>query len=197
MLNFVDSLFRWVFLLKVSYLCYLGLFGGDLVQEVWKDIEGYEGLYQISNFGRVKSFVKSRPKIKSLSNDKDGYLLCVLNKLNKKRTFKVHRLVAMSFIPNPENKSQVNHKDGNKHNNIVDNLEWVTPVENMYHARINGLRSSMYHGVSQYDLSGNLIQNFNSVTEAAGFIGGSRSCIVHCCNGRQLTAYGYAWKYLD
>lgn len=173
------------------------IWGGDLVQEVWKDIEGYEGLYQVSNLGRVKSFVKSRSKIKSLSNDKDGYLLCVLHKFNKKRTFKVHRLVAMSFIPNPENKSQVNHKDGNKHNNIVDNLEWVTPVENMYHARINGLRSSMYHGVSQYDLDGNLIQNFNSVTEAASFIGGSRCCIVHCCTGRQLTAHGYVWKYSD
>ena len=112
--------------------------------EVWKDIEGYEGLYQVSNFGDIKSLPKVRrnrsgtyiqkEKLLKLSNTSTGYKKVELYKDKKRKSFKVHRLVAQAFIPNPENKREVNHIDGNKHNNKVNNLEWVTSSENKIHA---------------------------------------------------------------
>lgn len=117
--------------------------------EEWRDIEGYEGLYQISDFGNVKALAKSwisgKGLVKSipdtilkLSIRKNGYLRITLN--NPIKTFQVHRLVAEAFIPNPENKPEVNHKDGNKLNNHKDNLEWNTSSENLKHAIDNGLK---------------------------------------------------------
>ena len=103
------------------------------MEEIWKDISGYEGLYQISNLGNVKSLNYSRTgkeRILKPGTDKDGYLLVTLYKNRNKRPFKIHRLVAKAFIPNPDNKSDVNHKDENKTNNCVDNLEWMTRMEN-------------------------------------------------------------------
>ena len=106
--------------------------------EIWKDVEGYESLYQISNFGRIRKFSKNRILILSVW-DSDGYNSITLSKDNSPLSFLVHRLVAQAFIPNPENKPQVNHIDGNKKNNHVENLEWVTASENMQHAYDNGL----------------------------------------------------------
>lgn len=117
--------------------------------EVWEDIEGFEN-YQISNLGRVKSkerYTKikngvmslRKEKILKLSHNKKGYAQTVLYKNKKPITVKIHRLVAQAFIPNPENKPQVNHKDGNKDNNFVNNLEWLTDKENKQHAIKNGL----------------------------------------------------------
>ena len=117
-----------------------------MANEIWKDIEGYEGLYQVSNFGNVKSLArivhskkrsdyKIKEKILKQSDTTTGYKKVELHKDNEKRkSFKVHRLVAQAFIPNPENKREVNHIDGNKHNNNVNNLEWVTSSENKIHA---------------------------------------------------------------
>ena len=114
--------------------------------EVWKDIEGYEGLYQVSNFGNIKSLArivhsekrsdyKIKEKVLKQSDTTTGYKKVELHKDNEKRkSFKVHRLVAQAFIPNPENKREVNHIDGNKHNNNANNLEWVTSSENKLHA---------------------------------------------------------------
>ena len=115
--------------------------------EIWKYIEGYEGKYQVSNTGKIRSLCYHdgghgvrRPKLMKPGTDESGYYRCALSKNNELRTFKVHRLVAKAFIPNPSNKPQVNHIDGNKKNNYVSNLEWVTSSENQIHAWKNGLQ---------------------------------------------------------
>lgn len=106
----------------------------DLNGEIWKDISGYEGRYMISNLGRVKSFVKTLPFIRKQSNKKGNYKEVNLKNLDKSYSyFTVHRLVASAFIPNPENKPFINHIDCNTENNVVSNLEWCTPKENMEH----------------------------------------------------------------
>lgn len=123
-------------------------------EEIWKDIEGFEGMYQISSNGRVKSlprttwftnkngeskFISVRGRI--MKPHKQKYLKAYLNLNGNTNMISVHRLVAMSFIPNPENKPQVNHVDGDKFNNNVNNLEWVTLSENRRHAFDTGLQS--------------------------------------------------------
>ncbi len=118
------------------------------MKEIFKDVQGYEGLYQISNLGRVKS-LKRRVRIGSYERtvpekylthfDVLGYDIVVLHKKSKKYTAGVHRLIALHFIDNPENKPQVNHKDGNKKNNSIENLEWATSQENIQHSHDTGL----------------------------------------------------------
>ena len=119
------------------------------MKEEWKDIEGYNGFYQVSNFGQVKSTggqcgtVKRKEKLRSLSFTHDGYLKVRLIYRGKDQTVRVHRLVAETFIPNPDNKATVNHIDGNKQNNSVVNLEWVNRNEQMLHAYNSGLKTSI------------------------------------------------------
>lgn len=114
--------------------------------EIWKDIEGFEGVYQISNYGRVKSLRKKcgtiikEESMRKLSLTRDGYYKVRLIRGDKDVTTRVHRLVAKAFIPNPENKETVNHIDGNKLNNHVDNLEWSTRHEQLQHAYDLGLK---------------------------------------------------------
>lgn len=114
--------------------------------EIWKDIDGFDGFYQISNLGRVKSTSRKigtcyrKEKIRSLSLTKDGYVKLRLSYCGKDVTKKVHRLVAEAFIPNVEHKETVNHKDGNKLNNCVNNLEWADRSEQMYHAYKHALK---------------------------------------------------------
>lgn len=110
--------------------------GNFVMEEVWKNIDGYNGEYQVSNMGRVYS-VKNRMLLKESFN-KDGYVLIALYNNGNRRGCSLHRLVAKEFILNTENKPEVNHKDLNKTNNRADNLEWVTKVENMRHAVENG-----------------------------------------------------------
>ena len=115
----------------------------DFPNEVWKDIEGYPK-YQISSFGRVKSLKGKKPKILKqrphMRTDKlDNYISVALSKNGKKRDVYTHRLVATAFIPNPENKSQINHENGDKHDNNVSNLKWSTASENIKHAYEMGL----------------------------------------------------------
>ena len=130
------------------------------MQEIWKDIEGHEGIYQVSNLGRVKSLSREIPvanhgawrtrtipeKILKLHLNENGYVIIILTKDKVRATKKMHRVVAEAFIPNPENKRCVNHIDGNKENNCVDNLEWVTHKENMEHAVANGLYTCWCEG---------------------------------------------------
>lgn len=112
----------------------------DLPGEIWKPIPDYED-YQISTFGRVKSFKRGAQKILKPMIGR-GYLRIALTKNGKTKIFSVHRLVTLAFIPNPQNKPQINHIDGCKLNNFVDNLEWMTASENTKHAHDNGLATS-------------------------------------------------------
>ena len=123
------------------------------MKEIWKDIKDYEGLYQVSNYGRVKSMErtvkgpKGNKKIKSRImqeyKNKFGYSIISLSKSGKTKNFQIHRLVAQAFIPNPLELPQVNHIDGNKDNNSVNNLEWITNRDNVIHAYKNNLRETI------------------------------------------------------
>lgn len=109
---------------------------------MWRDVVGYEGFYQISDKGEL--FSVRRNRIIKPNIGMDGYRKMVLSVNNKRQTVRIHRLVAEAFIPNPSNKQFVNHKDGNKLNNSVDNLEWVTAWENAIHASKNGLLNPQF-----------------------------------------------------
>ena len=187
----------------------------NLEKEIWKDIKGYEGLYQVSNCGRVKALTKFNNYYNSIYNElktrirkeriitfrktNNNYLQVQLWKNSKRKNCLVHRLVAQSFIPNPENKPQVNHIDGNKQNNNVENLEWATRNENMKHAFKTGLnKPNQYKKVIQYNLDGTLIKVWDCITDflRANNYNLKSSAISNCCNGKTKIAYGYKWKYL-
>ena len=137
------------------------------MKEKWKDIKGYEGIYQVSNLGRVRSFAKSYdPHIMTPMPNQKGYMRIFLINGTRHRWLRVHRLVAMAFIPNPNNLPQVNHKDGNKKNNCVDNLEWVTNEENWEHAVRNGFNYYNKKPVALLE-DGKIIKTFDSISAAA------------------------------
>lgn len=180
--------------------------------EVWKDIAGYEGLYQVSNLGRVRSFgryVKNRSKLvykpeKLLQPAKDsyGYFVVGLCKNGKAKNFKVHRLVAQTFMHNPENKETVNHINGNKEDNRAENLEFCTNEENLQHAFSLGLTGGEHFknnkrstAVAQYDKNMRLVKTYPSIREAERQTGVHNQSIVKCCKGKVKTAGGYVWKY--
>ena len=177
---------------------------------IWKKIKGFEN-YQISNTG----FIRSKKKILS-PFDNNGYDRIQLVNGDKKQKKLIHRLVAEHFIPNPEKKPQVNHKDLNTKNNNVDNLEWVTNQENIKHAienipgrrkqlkedmskigkrygKQNGINSSK--AINQYNLDDELIDTFSSAREAHQELGVSYKCISKCCNGNLKTYKGFIWKF--
>lgn len=168
--------------------------------EVWKDVVGYEGCYQVSNEGRVKSLpVKSRTKffsgkVLNLFIDKCGYEAVTLSR----KPHKVHRLVATAFIPNPGNLPCINHKDEDKTNNKVENLEWCTYKYNSnYGTRNKRISQNGGRKIIQYDLNGNEIRRWNSIVQAANYYGVKRTTICGCCANRQHTSCGYVWRYAD
>ena len=171
--------------------------------EVWRDIKGYEGLYEISNFGRVKSHVKigSPTYYKTPVLSTPGYYTVSLSK-NGKPTYSVgvHRLVAEAFIENSDKtKTEVNHKDGDKLNNYYENLEWVTRKENNKYAIKMGLRKYV-KGINQYTLDGELLNTFSSSADATEYLGKKRrtnTLILKCCKGLISQAYGFKWKYKE
>lgn len=157
--------------------------------EVWKDIAGYDGLYQISNKGRVRN---ARSILKTFVCG-SGYSEIILTKNRKRKPKLIHRLVAEAFLLNPVGKREVNHKDGNKLNNDVGNLEWVTPSENQAHSRrVLGAKSFQRKVVCV-----ELQRTFNSLKEASTTMGLKLPLIWKCCNGTQVTTGGYHWRYAN
>lgn len=170
------------------------------MEEEWKDVTGFEGLYQVSNLGRVKSMPKRGHGeiILSPSKDKDGYLLVYLYSNRRKFACKVHRLVAKHFIPNIYNLPQVNHIDENKQNNIVTNLEWCTSsYNNSYGIGCVNRVSSKSIPILQLSVDGAIIRGWKSAKEAETILGFNSSNIVNCCRGKYKSMYGFKWKYKE
>lgn len=170
-------------------------------QEIWKDIEGYEGYYKISNLGNVKSIPRNgtikKEKILTPVKNQDGYLKVLLSKNGKRKSVSIHRLVANAFIKNNLNKLTVNHKDGNKLNNKISNLEWATHKEQTNHAYKNNLIKHYKRKINQYDLEGNFIKSYNSIAEAQKINNISRGMICKCCKKIRNKTGGYKWEYVD
>lgn len=185
-------------------------------KEIWKDIEGWIGIYQISNFGRLRSFKKDPAGyILSNKNKTGGYISVVLYvKGRSNRYVRMHVLVAEVFVPNPQNKLEINHKDGNKQNNFYRNLEWVTRKENSNHAMKNGLANieGMNHynqvlrpkTILQISPSGKVIGKYKNGVEAAKATGICARNILHVANQTEyrpgLTrkqAGGFQWRFDD
>lgn len=183
------------------------------MQEIWKDIYfidkgitfDYRGLYQVSNFGRVKSLVKwdigskSFIREEKIMNANCGeYRKVGLRKDGCYKTISVHRLVALMFIPNPNNLPQVNHKDENKLNNKVDNLEWCSLLDNCRYGtrteRSNNKRT--LYKIIQKDKNGNIVKLWNSASEIEKETDFKKDNIRKCCNKKFAFAYGYVWEYI-
>ena len=160
------------------------------------------GIYQVSNLGRVKSLKFNKEKIIKISLHKRGYLNIILWKDGIIKNFKPHRLVAEAFIPNPNNLSQVNHINGDKTDNRADNLEWCSGSENQLHSfrtglhkSIKGLQHRKSFKVIQFDLQGKYIKTWENMREIERHLKINDTSIYRCCRGKQKTAGGYIWKY--
>lgn len=181
--------------------------------EEWKDILGFEGLYRISNTGRVLSVKRTgrlQDKELKIAHDGNGYCYVVLRKNNKSFMRKIHRLVAQAFIPNNDNLPEVNHKDENKDNNNVDNLEWCTrKYNNSYGTRLQKL-SIAHKGKIVSDETKRKISNskstpvkcietgiiYQSANEASIHTGANSNSIRRVCNGKKKTTKGFHWEYV-
>ena len=197
------------------------------MEEIWKDIKDYEGLYQISNFGRVKSLkrkVKNKNGyriveekiLKNLINDM-GYYTVNLRKDNQNNIKLIHRLIAENYISNKNNYPIINHIDGNKLNNNIDNLEWCTYSHNIKEAFKLGLNKYTYKenfkhdywknkkgkehskskSINQYDVEGNFIKEWESLTQASRELNINLIYISNVCRGKQRVAGGYKWKFKE
>lgn len=182
--------------------------------EEWRDVRGYEGFYQVSNLGRVKSIgryvgckgyvTRFYPGRIMKQDTTRGYKRCTLSKNNITKRYQVHRLVAVAFIENPKGLPFVNHKDENPSNNNVDNLEWCTPKYNsnygtcierrIKHSDFHKRAIKQYKPVYQYDLNGNLIRIWGSIKEACES-GYCRDKISKCCNGHKESYKGFIWSF--
>ena len=183
--------------------------------EIWKDVENYEGFYQVSNLGRVRSLERDvycqngivhhlKEKVLVQNLDKQGYAYVSLCLNGKMKTIKTHRLVALAFIPNPENKPQVNHKDEVKTNNVVDNLEWCSAQENVNYG--TGIARAVQNRKSQK--LGNhpnakpvfcveLNKKFDCAKRVEEELGIWGTSIGKACRGERNTAGGFHWKFAN
>lgn len=175
-------------------------------REIWMDIEDYKGHYQVSNLGKVRSLdrtnkhsenkirmIKGRLLKIQINNKRNGYCEISLHKEGFEKRYKIHRLVAIAFIPNPNNKKEVNHIDGNKSNNCVENLEWVTSIENIKHAWDNGLSNSNHRKKKIVCLESGII--FNSVNEASIMLNCDRRSIFRQLKGEVKSVKGMTFHY--
>lgn len=176
------------------------------LDEIWVDIIGYEKLYMVSNYGRVKSLGndKSRKdKILKQNKDSGGYLFVKLSKNGVRKPYLIHILVAIHFIPNPECKSDVHHIDHNKENNNFDNLIWLTRKEHLAeHPDIRksagkAARKVKSKHINQFTRDGLFIRAWYSSYDIQRELGFFQSSIIKCCRGKLKQAYGYIWKYAD
>lgn len=181
------------------------------MQEIWKDVAGYEGLYQVSNLGKVRSLDRKikcsnsirfyKGKILSQCIDDKGYYRVLLSAAAKHKSVQVHRLVAKAFIANLDNLPEVNHKDEDPSNNCVDNLEWCSKIYNLeYGTGMQRSQKSQHRkAVLQYDANNNLLNEYEGVNQAAMAIGKPKdaTAITKCCRGKNKTAHGYIWKYKE
>lgn len=162
--------------------------------EIWKDIPNYEGLYQISNLGNVKSLHRIannnhiiHEKILKPQKNYNGYLIVNLYKNNKMKAKLIHRLVGKTFIDNPNNYNYINHIDKNKSNNNINNLEWCTQSYNVIYSK--GRK------INQYDKNNNFIKTWNSIADIKRALNIDSSLIVRCCKEIKKSAGGFKWKY--
>lgn len=183
------------------------------MNEEWKDIKGYEGLYQVSNLGRVRSFDKEviqkhysgcnskhiyKGRILKLRKQKNGYLIAYLTINKVQRKYFVHRLVAASFLHKEIDKNYVNHLDGNPTNNNVNNLVWCTQSENIKYAYDNGTKIPPHQRkIEQYDLNGFYIKTWNSQSEIERELKIKQANISKVCLGKRNHTGGYVWKYAE
>ncbi len=167
------------------------------MREIWKDIDGYENLYKISNLGNVKRIKKNGDYILKPKYDNRKYCRVILSKEGITRTFLVHRLVALAFIDNPLKKPYINHKNEITYDNRVENLEWCTNSENLKYKDClkNGKRNSEGKKVFQLSLKGDWIATYRSLADASEITNLSRETIRACCCHRCKTCGGYKWSY--
>lgn len=179
------------------------------MEEIWKDIKGFEGLYQVSNIGRIKSIDRYiRNKWGSLTlckehilkprTDDDGYYRIGLYKDGKYKSFGLHRLVSEAFIPNPNNLPCVNHKNEIKTDNRVENLEWCTNSYNLnYGHRLEKAIEKRKIHILQFTKNMDFVGYYDSIVSAASSVNGLASNICSCCKQTIKRAYGYVWRYAD
>lgn len=183
------------------------------MEEIWKDVKDFEGLYQVSSLGRLKHFSRNGWNILKNTNKTGWYFNVVLHSKNANKSVKLHRLVAETFIPNPKNLPQVNHKDMNKQNNCVENLEWCSNKQNIQHAMLNNPEfikpMNNYNKfirpnkIAQYSLNGKFLQEFSNAKEAHDKTGVCARNILQVANKTPFNkkgairkqAGGYIWKF--
>lgn len=173
------------------------------MQEIWKEIEGTNGMYQVSNLGNVKSFTRiKKGGLLKPGRYSNGYLFVHFakdtDKKGERHSYLIHRLVAQAFLPNPKGLEQVNHKDENKTNNRVDNLEWCTHLYNQNYGTRNqrvGEKNKISNGKPVYCIE--LDRVFCSAAEAARFVGRNPTNASVVCRGEEKSCAGYHWKYVE